>query len=135
VLGVPELKTDLRFQERDTRKKNRKQLTPLLEAKLGEKPTDYWVEALNKNDVPSGAILSLEAALNQEQIGHRDTFGTMNVEGIGDLKLFNLTAKFSKTPGCVEAPPPRLGQHTVEILKAAGYSDEEIKKLKEAKVI
>jgi CoA:oxalate CoA-transferase len=93
VLGVPELKTDLRFQERDTRKKNRKQLTPLLEAKLGEKPTDYWVEELNKNDVPSGAILSLEAALNQEQIGHRDTFGTMNVEGIGDLKLFNLTAK------------------------------------------
>jgi crotonobetainyl-CoA:carnitine CoA-transferase CaiB-like acyl-CoA transferase len=135
VLGVPELKTDPRFQERDTRKKNRKQLTPLLEAKLGEKPTDYWVEELNKNDVPSGAILSLEAALKQEQIGHRDTFGTMNVEGIGDLKLFNLTAKFSKTPGFVEAPPPRLGQHTEEILKAACYSDEEIKKLKEAKVI
>ncbi len=135
VLGVPELKIDPRFHERDTRKKNRKQLTPLLESKLGEKPTDYWVEELNKNDVPSGAILSLEAALNQEQIGHRDTFGTMNVEGIGDLKLFNLTAKFSKTPGCVEAPPPRLGQHTEEILKAAGYSDEEIKKLKEAKII
>ena len=34
VLGVPELKTDPRFQERDTRKKNRQALTPLLEAKL-----------------------------------------------------------------------------------------------------
>ena len=34
ALGVPELKTDPRFQERDTRKANRKQLTPLLEEKL-----------------------------------------------------------------------------------------------------
>ena len=36
MLGVPELKTDPRFQKRDTRKKNRKALTPLLEAKLQE---------------------------------------------------------------------------------------------------
>ena len=44
VLGVPELKTDPRFQERDTRKKNRKALTPLLETKLKERDTAYWVE-------------------------------------------------------------------------------------------
>jgi crotonobetainyl-CoA:carnitine CoA-transferase CaiB-like acyl-CoA transferase len=135
VLGVPELKTDPRFQERDTRKKNRKELTPLLEAKLVERQTDYWVEELNKNDVPSGAILSLEAALSQEQVKHRSTLGPINVEGVGELQLFNLTAKFSKTPGCVEAPPPKLGQHTEEVLEAVGYSNEEIKKFKEAKII
>ena len=39
VVGVEELKTDPRFQERDERKKNRKALTPLLEAKLKERPT------------------------------------------------------------------------------------------------
>jgi CoA:oxalate CoA-transferase len=99
VLGVPELKTDPRFQERDTRKKNRKVLTPLLEARLAEKETEHWVELFNKNDVPSGAILTLEGAVNQEQIKHRNTFGTTSVENIGELKLFNLTAKFSKTPG------------------------------------
>jgi crotonobetainyl-CoA:carnitine CoA-transferase CaiB-like acyl-CoA transferase len=135
VLGVPELKTDARFQERDTRKKNRKQLTPLLEARLTEKETAYWVEELNKMDVPSGAILSLEAALKQEQIEHRDTFGKAHLDGIGDLKLFNLTAKFSKTPGSVETPPPTLGQHTCEILQGIGYSEAQIKKLKEAKII
>jgi len=135
VLGVPHLKTDPRFQERDTRKKNRKELTPLLEAKLAEKETTYWVEELNKKDVPSGAILSLEGALRQEQVEHRDTFGTVYLKGIGDLKLFNLTAKFSKTPGSVEMPPPTLGQHTCEILKGIGYSGDQIKKLKESKII
>ena len=52
-----QLKTDPRFQERDTRKKNRKALTPLLEARLKERPTAEWVEALNARGVPSGAIL------------------------------------------------------------------------------
>lgn len=135
VLGVPELKTDPRFQERDTRKKNRKELTPLLEAKLTERETAHWVDALNQNDVPSGAILTLEGALKQEQVQHRHTFGVTHVEGIGDMRLFNLTAKFSKTPGYVEAPPPTLGQHTNEVLKSVGFTEEEIKKFKDAKVV
>jgi formyl-CoA transferase len=135
VLGVPELKADPRFQERDTRKKNRKALTPLLEAKLAGENTDHWVDLLNRKDVPSGAILTLEGAVNQEQIKHRNTFGTTSVEGIGEFQLFNLTAKFSKTPGSVESPPPTLGQHTNEVLRGIGYSEEEIRKLKDAKVI
>jgi CoA:oxalate CoA-transferase len=135
VLGVPELKADPRFQERDTRKRNRKELTPLLEAKLAEQNTEYWVEILNKHDVPSGAILTLQGALSQAQVEHRNAFGTVHVDAIGDLKLFNLTAKFSKTPGTVESPPPTLGQHTSEVLKGIGYSEEEIKKFKAAKII
>jgi CoA:oxalate CoA-transferase len=135
VVGVPELKTDPRFQERDTRKRNRKELSPLLEAKLVEKETSYWVEQLNNHDVPSGAILGLDAALCQEQVEHRNTFGTVQAEGIGDLKLFNLTAKFSRTPGYVETAPPKLGQHTNEVLANVGYTESEIRNFKELKII
>jgi succinate--hydroxymethylglutarate CoA-transferase len=68
-------------------------------------------------------------------VEHRNAFGTVHVDAIGDLKLFNLTAKFSKTPGTVESPPPTLGQHTSEVLKGIGYSEEEIKRFKAAKII
>lgn len=135
VLGVPELKEDTRFKERDTRKANRKLLTPLLEEKLTEKETLYWEEAFNKKGIPSGGIFNLEQALNSPQIVHRETIKTVNAPEIGDLKLFNMTAKFEKTPGSIDSPPPKLSEHTGELLKEIGYTEDEIKEFKEKGII
>jgi crotonobetainyl-CoA:carnitine CoA-transferase CaiB-like acyl-CoA transferase len=135
VLGVPELRADPRFEERDTRKKNRKALTPLLEEKLTSRPTAAWVEALNAADVPSGAILSLEEALRQPQIAHRDVLKTVPLAGFGDVEVFGLTALFEKTPGTVDTPPPMLGEHNAEIFSAMGLSPDEQAALKGKGVI
>lgn len=89
VLDLPELKTDPRFQKRDIRKQNRKLLTPLLEEKLAQRTTGEWVELLNANGVPSGAILSLRDALQQPQIKHRETLKEVPVDGIGNIPLFS----------------------------------------------
>ncbi len=120
VLDVPELKTDQRFEKRDARKANRRALTPLIEAKLALRSRGYWVERLNAKGIPSGDILTLQAALAQPQIEHRGTIRTIDEPGIGPLKLFTLTAKFSETPGTLDAPPPRLSADTGAILKDLG---------------
>ncbi len=135
VLAVPELKTDPRFQERDLRKKNRRELTPLLEAKLAQKPTGFWVEALNAKDVPSGDILSLEDALRQPQVRHRGVLQKVTVAGVGDVEVFGLTALFEKTPGSVETAPPTLGQHNRQIFSSLGLTEAEQAELKAKSVI
>jgi len=135
ILGVPELIVDRRFQERDTRKGNRALLTPLLEEKLTQETTTHWVEVLNAKGIPSGDILSLEAALSSDQVEHRQTIQEINEPGIGNIKLFNMTAKFSKTPAEISAPPPRLSAHSAQILAELGYSEEDLKMFKEKVII
>jgi CoA:oxalate CoA-transferase len=132
---LPELKTDPRFQERDTRKANRKLLTPILEEKLTQNTTEHWVDMLNDKGIPSGDIVGLGKALTSDQIAHRETLTNVKEPQIGDIRIFNLSAKFSKTPAKVEAPPPRLSAHTEEILAKLGYSNEDLKALKEKMVI
>jgi formyl-CoA transferase len=134
-LGIPELKTDPRFQERDTRKGNRFLLTPLLEAKLTQNTTIHWMEVLNARGIPSGDVLSLEAALSSEQARHRQVIAEVEQPGIGNIRIFNMTAKFSKTPAQIEMHPPRLSENTESILGELGYSADEMKKLKEKYVI
>ena len=135
VLGLPGLKTDPRFEKRDTRKQNRKELTPLLEVKLAERGTDEWVELLNANGVPSGAILGLREALQQPQVKHRQTLKDVPIDGIGSVPLFNLTAKFEQTPGDITSPPPRLSADTAEVLANIGITGDELAKLKTDHVI
>ncbi len=135
VLGVPELKADPRFQERDTRKKNRKELTPLLEARLQGDDTDVWVEKLNAHDVPSGAILSLKEALRQPQVQHRGVLQKTQVPGVGEIEVFGLTALFGACTGDVVTPPPTLGQHNAEIYERAGLDEAARAELKSKGVI
>ena len=73
--------------------------------------------------------------LNQEQVKYRESIQTVRADGIGDLKLFNGTAKFEKTPARVTCPPPRLGAHTEEKLMEIGYSKDEVKTLKTRGVV
>jgi len=106
-----------------------------MEEKLKEKTTQEWVNILNENGVPSGAILGLEDALRAAQIQHRETLSVINEKDVGELPLFNLTAKFEKTPGNIESAPPKLSAHTESILTGAGYSKDEINEFKEKGII
>lgn len=135
VLGLSELKHDPRFEERDTRKANRYALGPLLEARLIQEKTAHWVELLNQRGIPAGDVVSLEAALTSAQAAHRKVIAEVEEPGLGNIRIFNLTARFSGTPGSIESPPPHLSEHTEVILSDLGYSLEQQQELRRKSVI
>lgn len=132
ALGLPELATDPRFAGREERKRNRRALTALLEDKLKAQPCAHWEPLLTRLGIPAGAVLSVPQALALPQIQHRGLLKTFDtVPGLErPLTVARSGFKVSGSEPDVAEPPPLLGQHTDEVLQAAGYSMDEITELR-----
>jgi crotonobetainyl-CoA:carnitine CoA-transferase CaiB-like acyl-CoA transferase len=67
--------------------------------------------------------------LEDPQIKHRGLIAEVEHPTEGRLKQIAPTVKLSATPGEIWLPPPRLGEHTREILRTLDYTDETIESL------
>lgn len=137
VLGVPELAADSRFVERESRKKHRRELSAALEEALALQTAAHWEEMLNKAGVPAGRVLSVEEALSQPQVLHRQLLMQL---GFNDGERNSITVTRSGfavdgEPTAVKEGPPVLGEHTEEVLNRLGYSNSEIKQFQEEGVV
>ena len=54
---------------------------------------------------------------------------------VGKLKLLGIPIKFSETPGEIRTLSPAYGEHTLDILRELGYTDDDLKRLREAGAI
>jgi len=132
VLGRDDLATDPRFEKRESRKRHRDALKVELEATLGTRNCSEWEALLNRIGVPAGAVLSVPQALALPQIQHRRLLKTFeHVPGMErPLTVARSGFKLSSGDPDVATPPPCLGEHTDEVLAAAGYSESEIAELR-----
>lgn len=137
VVGRPELLTDTRFTERQSRLQHRVELKALLEEAMSSKSTDEWWELFIQAGVPAGPVYSVPQALEHPQVASRGMVGTFEVApGVGrDIRLVRTGFKVNGQTPRVATPPPTLGQHSDEILADLGYSADEIESLRLEKAI
>jgi len=121
LIGRPDLATDPRFAERETRKRNRYALNPLIEAALAGASAAEWEIRLNRAGVPAGRVLSIPDTLREPQIVERGMMTCFDsVEGL-DRPLTVVRGGFlidAEAPAPAR-PPPRLGEHQAEIIGPA----------------
>ena len=124
---------DERFQTNAARVSNRDHVTETLNEITKKKPSDWWLENLEKEKIGSGPINNLEQVFADPHVIAREMVIEMDHPATGSkpMKLIANPIKLSATPPTYRKPPPLLGQHTDEVLQEAGLSADEIAKLKE----
>jgi crotonobetainyl-CoA:carnitine CoA-transferase CaiB-like acyl-CoA transferase len=120
ALNAPEPTADPRFRTNPDRMMNRETLIEALTAHLRQRDTAEWIAELEKTGMPVGPILSLPEVLSHPQTLAREMLVETEHSRIGKTKSLGLPIKFSETPGEVRRAAPVLGEHTREVLQAAG---------------
>jgi formyl-CoA transferase len=121
-IGKPELSNDPRFAENSARVQNRDELISILKPVFTTKTVSEWL-ALIGDEFPCGPINNLEQVFSMPQVEAREMLIHMEHPTIEELPLVGSPLKFSDTPVEYKLPPPRLGEHTEEVLKEFfGYS-------------
>ena len=111
--------------------------TAELEAIIGQRTADEWEQYLQGRHVPAGRVRTLSEALTDPQLETRGVLHEhQKIEGIdGPVTVPMAAFKFADGGPSIETPPPRLGEHTEEVLLGLGYSKEQITGLREEGVI
>ena len=99
------------------------------------KTRDEWVKILNEREIPCAPIYDVSEALADPHVMSRKTIFDTETEAFGKLKQLATPIRMSNSLLTARLPPPRLGEHTLQVLQELGYSPSEMKRLRSAGAI
>jgi crotonobetainyl-CoA:carnitine CoA-transferase CaiB-like acyl-CoA transferase len=131
----PEMIDDPRFNTRLSRRKNYDELNKTFAEFFRQKPRVHWLAQLEANDVPHTPVYNLAEVFEDPQIKHMGLQIQIDRKSKPSIRTVKFPLEYSDTKIPHPAPPPELGEHNADFLRALGYDAEQIAELKEKGVI
>ncbi len=121
ALDMGALATDARFASNSARVGHRDELAELIERRLGEKPAAEWVGRFESCGIPSGLVNDIgEAFALARRLGLSPIVDVGEASVDGEIAQVSNPMRLTASPVSYRRRPPRLGEHTGEVLRELG---------------
>ncbi len=135
LTGNPGLIDDPRYADTETRGENAAELVALYDKIFIKRTRDEWLDLFRKNGFMYAPVQQLEEVLNDPQAIENGYVSDFDHPVLGSIKIPGFPVFFSATHAGTKTPSPKLGEHTDQVLGEMGYTDQELKRLRENRVI
>ena len=128
LLDLPELAT---YDDEGRAYRERDEVYRMIQGRLLERRANDWLGVLATRDVWCAPVASFEDIVRDPQVEHDGLLTTVDGPNGEPVRVVGMPVRFSATPGTVRSGPPGVGEHTDEVLASIGFSEGEIRSMRE----
>lgn len=136
LMGEDHWLNDDRFKTDISRGDNGEIISDRLATWCAERTSKEVLDEMEQARIPAGPVLSPKQVLEDPHIAEKGLFEPVDYPGLNNpAPLMKTPVELSKTPGEIRKRPPTLGEHTDEIMRKLGFSQDQISDLREKRVV